>query len=398
MMMRFTRTVFLLACATAWGQNLSPDAWREDLEYLTRELPARHKNLYYRLKKQDFLAQSAKIAAEIPRLSEPEIRVALMRLVAAAGNAHTTINALTGTPMYPLTFYEFPDGYYVLAAAAEYREAIGGRLVSFGGEPVAELRKRLVPLIAMETPMMEKIRMPPLLRSAYALGSDHGAYRFEKDGRQFEITLKAVAGNHLPVFESGHIPVPLYLSDRGSAYWFRYLDEAKALYIQYNRCEEVKSQPFAEFTKGAMATADSHPVEKVVIDLRHNGGGDSRVINPLLDAFKARPKLTRKGGLFVLTSRETFSSAFIAEWALKRRFRARIAGEASAQRPNSYGDVRTFKLPRSGLEVRYCTQYFRFAGGDPDALEPDIPVELTAADYFAGRDPVLDRVLKGAAR
>jgi hypothetical protein len=32
--------------------------------------------------------------------------------------------------------------------------------------------------------------------------------------------------------------------------------------------------------------------------------------------------------------------------------------------------------------------------GDPDTLPPDIPVELTARDYFAGRDPVLERALR----
>jgi hypothetical protein len=79
---------------------------------------------------------------------------------------------------------------------------------------------------------------------------------------------------------------------------------------------------------------------------------------------------------------------------LKRRFHAQIAGEASAQRPNSYGDIRAFVLPNSKLQVWYCTKFFKLESGDPDAIAPDIPVELTARDYFTGRDPVLERVLK----
>ena len=394
MMMLLARSILLLACASAFGQSLPPEAWKEDLDYLVRELPAHHKNLFYRLKKEDFAAQAAKIAADLPRLSEPEIRVALVRLISSAGNAHTSITALNGTPWYPVEFYQFPDGYYVVRAAAEYREAVGARLVSVGGVPAANLRTRLLTLIPLETPLMEQVRMPGLLRSAYALGPDSGSQRFEKDGRQFDLKLEAVSGNGRPKLEGAAFSLPLYLSDRSSAYWFRYLEPERALYFQYNRCEDVKLRPFVEFTKEMMAAADEHPVDTMIIDLRHNGGGNSEVMNPLLEALKARPRLTRKGHLFVFTSRETFSSAFIEEWRLKRMFHAQTAGEASAQRPNSYGDVRTFRLPNSKLEVWYCTKFFQLAHGDPDALAPDIPVELTAADYFAGRDPVMERVLR----
>jgi hypothetical protein len=391
--MRFC--ILALTCASAFGQSLSPAAWREDLEVLARELPARHKNMYYTLKKEQFASETAKIAAQLPTLSEAEIRVALARLVALVGNAHTGINALSGAPQYPIRFYEFPDGFYVVGAAAENREAIGARLLSIAGVPAADVVKRLLPLIPMETPMIEKIYMPGLLRNAYALGTESAAFRFDKDGRQFDLALRAAPNNQQPSLESTPSPVPLYLSDRASAYWFRYLENGQTLYIQYNRCQDVKQHPFAEFTREAMAAADAHPIENVVLDLRHNGGGNSQVIDPLVAALKARPRLTRKDHFFVLTSRETFSSGFMAELQMKQVFKARIAGEASAQRPNSYGDVRTFQLPNSKLEVRYCTKFFKLAShGDPDALMPDIPVELTARDYFAGRDPVLERALR----
>jgi len=37
----------ILLCARAFTQPLSPAAWKEDLDFLARELPARHKNLFY---------------------------------------------------------------------------------------------------------------------------------------------------------------------------------------------------------------------------------------------------------------------------------------------------------------------------------------------------------------
>jgi hypothetical protein len=385
----------ILACAPAFTQPLSPAAWKEDLDVLARELPARHKNLFYTLTRDQFARDVARIAEGIPRWTEPEIRVALARLVASAGNAHTSINALTGAPAYPLRFDEFPEGIYVIAAAAENREAVGARLVAIGGEPVEKMSKQMSDLIPLETPLMTKVYMPGLLRNSWALGKSAAQFRLEKNGRAWDLSLTAAPEKTLPKLETASFSLPLYLTDRNSAYWFRYLDDARALYIQYNSCAEDPAKPFAEFTREAMAAADQHPVERVIIDLRHNRGGNSEIVKPLIAALKARSKLRQPGHLFVLISRHTFSSGFMAELELKRDFQAQIVGEASAQRPNSYGDVRTFELPNSKLVVGYCTKFFRLdPHGDPDALPPDTPVELTAADYFAGRDPVLEKVLR----
>ena len=95
----------------------------------------------------------------------------------------------------------------------------------------------------------------------------------------------------------------------------------------------------------------------------------------------------------MLTSIDTFSSALLNTLTLQQRFHAIVAGQTSSQSLNSYGDIRSFKLPNSGLAVWYCTKYFQMAPGR-ELLEPDMPVPLTAADYFSGRDAVLEAVLR----
>src|SRR5689334_22120299 len=62
---------------------------------------------------------------------------------------------------------------------------------------------------------------------------------------------------------------------------------------------------FADFTRSVVAGLDG--VERLVIDLRLNGGGDSRVIAPLLAAIQARPALR----VFALIGRHTFSSGLM---------------------------------------------------------------------------------------
>jgi hypothetical protein len=314
------------------------------------------------------------------------------------------LNALSGSADFPLRFRHFPDGLYVVAAGAEYSRAIGARLTGIGGVDVEEVKKRLLPLVLRETDLMAVVQLPGFLSNAQALrgtgilpGTDEGTFHFEKDGSALTLTVRA-----LPVDEEGPLTTsaavigyesPLYLTNRQTLYWFRYLPEARTLYIQYNGCKEMKSLSFKEFTTKVMEAADHNAVDKVLLDLRHNGGGNSQEIVPLMSGLKHRSALWRTGHLFVATSPFTFSSGLLNALQLKQQLRAVIVGEPSSQRPNTYGDVRTFQLPNSGATVGYPIKFFKLMHGDPESLQPDITLKLTAHDYFAGRDPVLEFVL-----
>ena len=43
--------------------------------------------------------------------------------------------------------------------------------------------------------------------------------------------------------------------------------------------------------------------------------------------------------------------------------------------------------------VQYSTQYFETDPSDPPSMMPDVILEVSSADYFAGRDPVLDAAM-----
>jgi C-terminal processing protease CtpA/Prc len=217
-----------------------------------------------------------------------------------------------------------------------------------------------------------------------------------------------------------HLPVPLYRK-HNDIYWFEYLPESKALYIQYDACQNDPKKPFKDFARELFAYADTNGVERTIVDLRFNSGGDSSVADPLLKGLRTRPSLNAPGHLFVLTGPMTFSSGEDAVenfhnsfdiatpkmvdgfyWihsqktdAPSTRFNATLVGEPTGGKPNCFGEVKTFELPNSKLNVAYTIKYFQLASdGDPLTREPDITVTRSLADYLAGRDPVLETVLK----
>ena len=186
-------------------------------------------------------------------------------------------------------------------------------------------------------------------------------------------------------------PEPLFRKNADRFYWYEYLAGAKALYVQYASCQDDSKQLFADFTRDMFAFADCHPVERVIVDLRFNGGGNSSMIRPLTDGLKSRPTLPSK--VVVLVGPGTFSSAVINARNLQTEVHARLLGEPASEKLNSYGELRFFQLPNSRLRVQYSTKFFRLArNGDESVLQPDVMVGRTLADVL--RDPVLDAALQ----
>ncbi len=105
--------------------------------------------------------------------------------------------------------------------------------------------------------------------------------------------------------------------------------------------------------------------------------------------------MNERGRLVLLTGRVTFSAAgnFVAE--VDAFTRARIVGEPAGGSPHNYGDMQDVELDALGWTVHVPPQYVEVLGRADEraAIPPDVPVQIAAADHFAGRDPVLAKAI-----
>jgi C-terminal processing protease CtpA/Prc len=194
------------------------------------------------------------------------------------------------------------------------------------------------------------------------------------------------------IAEGLHIPAVLYRSHPNVWYWYRYLPDSQTLFVQYNRCANDSTHHFGDVAKQAFAEADAHTVKRVVIDLRWNGGGDSRVIGPLKSGLTARGKAL--GHIYVLIGPGTFSSALDNAMELHKDLAATLVGEPSGGSPDGYGEVATLTLPNSKLVVRFTTKRWGPKGSTTNTtLTPDLPVPFKLAEFIAGHDPALDAAI-----
>lgn len=107
------------------------------------------------------------------------------------------------------------------------------------------------------------------------------------------------------------------------------------------------------------------------MDLRWNGGGDSRVIGPLKSALAKG-----KAKVYALIGAQTFSSALMNAMEMQRELHATLVGEPAGGKPSGYGEVKTLTLPNSGLAVRYPSKYSGAPTELGEELRPDIAAPL----------------------
>ncbi len=391
------------------AQDKRETRWLQDLDYFAAQFPKRQKDFEKLYPRQEFESRLAAIRQSVPKASDSEVILELYRLVASAHLGHTRIAPPQGDLAFhslPITMDWFSDGLAIDAAAESYKDTIGTRVKRIGSMTPEQMEAAVAPYISYENEEGLHDESPSFMVMVEVLqhlglkGTDGSVELLlnRPDGTEFKKAIfpAPAIGNaqQLSIYDAFHIPLPLYRKQPWKFYWYEYLPDSQTLYIQYNVCANDPKLPFAEFTKAMFEFADAHPIQRMIVDLRFNGGGSSRVIKPLEKALQARRALSRRGHLYTLTAPDTFSSGLMAAMDLRHR-KAILIGEPPGEKPNSYGEVKALTLPNSHLEVRYATKLFKLdTKSDAPALAPDVFAPLSLADVLAGRDPALEAALK----
>lgn len=361
--------------------------WRDDLRVLVDTLAAHHANPFFHTPEAAWRAEAARLDAQLPQLDAAHATVALVRLVAMLGDSHTRLFLPAGS--YPIAYLWFEDGIFIGGAAAQ--DLIGQRVTALDGQPIDVAIAKLAPLAAVENDASLRDQIPALLADPTALaGSDLRPTLTLGDGR----TLALEPG--LPARLTPPKTLPLHLQGPTQLhYWNKYVAADRLLYLQYNVClDDKRAGPFAAFAASTLAFVDQHPVDRFVLDLRSNEGGNSRILAPLIEGLAARPAIH----VFVLIGRSTFSSAMLNAIEAKQTLHATLVGTPTGGNPNGYGEVKQFVLPHSHLTGQYSTKLFHSDTYPGTSVPPDIAVHVTSADWFGGRDPAMDAVLAAPLR
>lgn len=399
--------------------------WREDLRFMAEEMPVRHKNLFHTMTRQQFDAAVKNLDRQIPTMTRHRIVVEMARIVAMVGDGHTGIRSFlydskVGFRYYPIALYLFKDGLFVYAAEPQFANVVGGKVVKIGNASTEEAIKAVKDLVFRDNEMTIKERIPLLLTApevlhAVGLIDDMEKARFLIEHNAKQITLELKPSNaqrpqndnwalgqrfsKLPGWidarDGASSATPLWLKSAENYFWFEYLEDSRTVYVQYNEVANKDNETVAGFSKRLFAFVDAHPVERFVLDLRWNTGGNNYLNKPLLLGIIKSNKIDRRGKLFTVIGRRTFSAAQNLVNDLENYTNTIFVGEPTAGNPNFFGDPASIVLPNSGIIVRVSTLWWQ----DLDSrvtrkwTPPQIAVELSSKDYRTGNDPALKAIL-----
>jgi len=402
--------VLFTAIAQTPPPKLTPAQWQADVRFLGDELPKRHRNAFHRMKREDFEAAVNKLYDAVPKMTDDEIVVGLMKLVAMVKDGHTNLipRQFVTSGIYPIRLYKFSDGVYVQKAAPAYADMVGAKVLRIGNATIEDAMAAVAPVVAADNEMgvMDlgpTILSVPELLSGLKIVSDKQNLNIvvSKDGKERTYTVKpegSVENIMNPpggwVDAADKTSVPLYRKQPGDWYWFEYLKDKQIVYVKQNAVQNKPNESLADFYKRVFDFIEANPVDKLVIDLRNNGGGNN-TLNPPIIINMIRSKVDKRGHLFVITGRQTFSAAQNFVNQIEKWTEAIFIGEPTSDHVNMYGDNRPFTLPNSGLTVRASTLWWQ----DLDPRDerkwtaPEIATDLSFQDYLAGRDPAFQAVL-----
>jgi hypothetical protein len=188
---------------------------------------------------------------------------------------------------------------------------------------------------------------------------------------------------------------PLFLSHARESHWLRFLPERQAVYVQVNNMEPDEDETLPQFGLRLRKVLAEEKPRNLILDLRRNNGGNSFSYPELLRTVVGFSTLEGRH-VYALIGRANYSAAanFITD--LERLARPILVGELTSGSGNQWGDESYFVLPYSGISGAFSGVKWQLSHpwDKRVSIAPEVPVQLSAKDYFQGRDSVLESVFR----
>lgn len=390
-------------------RQMTAAKWREDIRFLYSILSKRPANLFHSVGREKFESELKALDVRLEKLDNRQIILELARIAALIHEGHTRVNLPRDGEWkferYKIEFFVYEDGLYVQSAPKELGNIAGKRVLKIGDIPADRAITLVRPFIHRDNDMTVKALLPSFLNTPEILehtgilkAGDDLSLTVEDKSSPVTVTIKRAHSNTStewrPAADPGIKP-PLYLQKTSDNYWFEYLEPRKTVYVQFNSVRDKREETIAQFADRLYKFVRDNAVEKLVLDIRLNDGGNSRLAMPLLEALIRSEKINQRGRFFTIIGRDTFSAAMVFAVELENHTQVTFVGEPTGGAPNQYGEMLGFHLPNSNLFVNYAAYYFQTAGPFDNRpwLAPSVAVPPTMDAFTKRGDPALQAAL-----
>jgi hypothetical protein len=391
------------------GERSRVEGWRDDLAFFVTEARRMHAAPARPTHDPAFEADVEALAARVPALDDVAVAIELQRLIVKwLADGHSALMPMPTErvpfSILPLRPWFVADGLYVIDATPEFARLVGRRITAIGGKPVDRIVDDLAPYVSRDNAQgilamgTLYLRVPALLRAmGYAQDLEQVSFTtVDERGRSETVTVGP--GGHdlphglVPPPAAGGAPTPASLAHVGETAWLEARPDIGAVYAQLNQVRNPEGSSLTKFAAQVRDELRRSGAKTLILDLRHNRGGNNFLIWPLvrLAAWHETEGPGRR--TFVITGRATFSACQNLVNQLDRGTNAIFVGEPAGSRPNFTGEDTWVELPWSKLRISISARYWQDSWPTDERpwVGVAMPVAMTAADWKAGRDPVMD--------
>jgi len=292
--------IYFLCIGTLFSQNtLSAEDWQSDLKFLQKTIHKDYPFLFDKISAQDFDAEVEALYAEIPNMEAHEINVSFAKIVSLFKYGHTQIpfGTVAKRGVLPVNLYHFNDGVYIEGVIKAHKKTLGSKVLKVEGVEIEEVLKRIKPVVPAENDYYFKayglrfLTSPDVLHTQGILKewSETVTLTLKKDNIIFDYDFPTIQLEELSRGSTLTIPnenwlsvrdqnaIPLYLKNLNSKYYyFEYLEASKTLYVRQSSVfDDPNNESLKDFYNRLFAFIDSNTIDKLVYDVRLNGGGNN---------------------------------------------------------------------------------------------------------------------------
>ncbi|GAB5399559.1 MAG: hypothetical protein Aureis2KO_11440 [Aureisphaera sp.] len=399
--------------------SFTASQWQEDLKFLQQTVHKDYPFLFKKVTQEEFDTAVDNFYNKIPDLEAHEINVGFAKIIGLFKYGHTRLG-FRNNPLpfnqLPINMYQFSDGVYAQGIHKDYEKGLGAKVVAIGNMPIEQALEAVYPVVPVENEQFFKaygflyLISPQVLHAQGVISefSNSVPITFEKDGATFTLSMEAMpAGKNLPT-SYGFVQqkndwldvrdqskTPLYLKNLDKIYYFEHLPEKKTVYVRHSQIQDEDEEPIPVFYERVFDFIEKNEVERLILDVRLNGGGNNYKNKALVTKIIESKKINTVGNLYVILGRRTFSACQNLVNELDNYTNAIFIGEPTGENINFYGDNRLVELPNTKLPV-----YLSFAWWQDKPqwengpwLAPHIAVDMSFDQYKTNQDPILDTCL-----
>lgn len=410
----------LFLFAQLWSQEkLTKVQWQEDLRFIQNTIHKDYSHLFVKTTKEIFDTEVETLYSDIPNLQEHEIIVGISRLVSLFKYGHTYISFHQKPfefSQFPFNLYEFNNEIYIQGTHKNYPSALGAKVIAIEGKPISAVLKAIEPTVEVENSQYFKayginnIRYPEVLHAQKITKTLQNkiTLTLEKNGKIFTQSFTALAKGESVPTHRGYVhqnenwldardqsATPLYLRHLDKVYFSEYLAKEKSMYVRHSRIADESEESTKDFYARVFKEIETNDAEKLIIDLRLNGGGNNYLNKDVIKSIIKAEKINKIGKLFVIIGKRTFSACQNLVNEIDNYTNVIFVGEPTAENINFWGDSRPVTLPKSAINISlsYLWWQDKPALENADWIAPSIPVAMSFDAYANNQDPVLEAAL-----